>query len=300
VSAAIEFHPRLVEEAVWWAIRGHAGESAFHAQREAIYGEPDPEAREAAFARLGARWFRRLGLDGPVHQALAERPDVLAAARRVRCDPAMRGSQEGAEVYVAEPSERTVLIRVRPGTLLDRSAALELLRRELLHVADLLDPDFQYDRSSPPRALGPGQAGLLRERYRALWNASVDGRLLGEGKLRGEGLGPGREEFRRAFAFLGPEADALYDRVLSGLRPTHPELCALAEGGPLRERSPGCPLCGFPTPSLAPRAAELPHEVLRAVRAEFPGWTPEQGLCLQCADLYRARAALGTAAGVSP
>ena len=38
-----------------------------------------------------------------------------------------------------------------------------------------------------------------------------------------------------------------------------------------------------------PEPARLPDEVRNAIRADFPSWEPCEGLCIQCADLYRAR-----------
>ncbi len=50
-----------------------------------------------------------------------------------------------------------------------------------------------------------------------------------------------------------------------------------------------CPLCGFPTAELEPRPELLPVEVVDEIASEFPSWRAEQGICPQCADLYRAR-----------
>lgn len=42
-----------------------------------------------------------------------------------------------------------------------------LLRAELLHLADMLDPAFGYAPTLPEMDGGPSAAGLLQDRYRA-------------------------------------------------------------------------------------------------------------------------------------
>ncbi len=126
----VEFHPRLVEEAVFAALRGRPESRTFHRERDPIYREADPEERERRFAALHAAWFERLD---------------LAAAARSRC-----------------------------------------------------------------------------------------------------------------------------------------------------------PLCGFPSARFEPRPEDLPRAVRDAIRADFPGWIEADGLCPQCADLYRARPLSRGAADLLP
>jgi len=55
-------------------------------------------------------------------------------------------------------------------------------------------------------------------------------------------------------------------------------------------RQPRCPLCGHLVRDSAPDAASFPSRVDRAIRLDHPGWRAEMGVCLQCADVYRALA----------
>jgi hypothetical protein len=103
-----------------------------------------------------------------------------------------------------------------------------LLRHELLHVADMLDPGFGYE----PR-MGAG-APLLdhgrQERYRVLWDTYVEGRLVRSGVapaiVRAERL----REFTRAFPALGTRTAAAFERFFDAPRCTHAELVAVATG----------------------------------------------------------------------
>jgi hypothetical protein len=295
--APLEFHVRLVEEAVWAAILGHREAGKFHRERETPYAATDPEARERLFARFYFAWFDRLDLAGPIAAALQEQETALAPARRILFGPATTEKREGAELFVAGPGEFSVVVTLRPQILVDRRACLTLLRRELLHIADMLDPAFAYEPRLPPSEVGPAHDRRLQDRYRVLWNCSVDGRLVRLGRIDPAARDDRLREFGRAFATLADAAGGCFDRLFSGPRPTHPELVEIAadpQAGfglcPSRASSAGrCPLCGFPTVDLEPDPSLLPPDALRALASEFPAWRPELGICPQCADLYRSR-----------
>jgi hypothetical protein len=294
----IDFHPRLVERAVWAALRGRGEIAAFHRERDPAYALPDPDERDAAFTRLNSDWFLRLAIDAPVRQAIGEQAAALSAVLRILIAPVDRDAEQGAELYVASAEERSVVVSVRPEVLADSYRVLEFLRRELLHIADMLDPAFDYEPALPPQAAGPTLDRLLQDRYRVLWDCSVDGRLAQRGWSALDARERRRREFAAAFGFLGDKAEDAFARVFDGPRPRHPEFVAMATDaeasfgvGPGSTRRPGrCPLCGCPTFDFEPSPASLPAAALAAIRTEFPAWWPEQGLCPQCADLYRARA----------
>ena len=161
-----------------------------------------------------------------------------------------------------------------------------MLRRDLLHVADMLDPSFRYAPSPPAVEGGATREKLVRDRYRVLWDLSVDGRLVSRGLLDNGVEQARKAEYLAAFGMPGPEAEGPFERLFRGPRPAHPELWAMAcaAGG-----AGLCPLCRFPTPVLHPAAALLPQTLITAIRQEFPQWQPETGLCGHCADLYASR-----------
>ncbi|MBI3028232.1 MAG: hypothetical protein HYY64_01810 [Candidatus Rokubacteria bacterium] len=282
----LEYDPRLVEEATLLALRGAEEETAFRRERDGLYEIADPEAREAAFRAFHAAWFERLGLGRPIGWALKERGLILRAADRCLLAYAPSAREEGAELLVAE-RRRSVAIRLAPVTLLAPERLLAFLRHELLHVADMLDPRFAYEPWLPSAGAGPAHRELLKERYRVLWDAYIDGRLSRLGwapaGVRAERLG----EFKRSFPTLGERAEVEFERFFNATWLRHAELVAFAADPP--GGGGCCPLCRFPTHAFEPEPDLLPPAVKERIRSDFPEWEPAAGLCLQCADLYRAR-----------
>ena len=241
-ECAVEFDPRLVEECVLLEVEHGTREErrAFRCERDPVYRVADAEEREGHFRSLHARWFRRLRLDAPVFDALRADPQVQRGCSRCVVVPARSARDEGADLHAARGAGGgagpVLLIRLRPRTFLEPDRLARLLLRELLHVSDMLDPSFGYD----PKALAApaGDAGtpvenLLRDRYRALWDASVDGRLVREGVLPPEVEDDRRREFLAAFPMLDSRAEEQFARFFHGPRPSHPELRAFAARPPV-------------------------------------------------------------------
>ena len=201
----------------------------------------------------------------------------------------------------ASPAElapdKVIVIRLKPARLLDPPGARAWLRHELMHVADMLDPAFGYEPQLPVHDAGPAFTTLLRERYRVLWDCWIDGRLARRGWLPEEALEKRWEEFRQTFVAFGPRARQKFQELLDSASQTHATLVALAlhpdlaiAASPAAQTGPQpCPLCRFPTFPLCSGETGLSEEVRAQIRADFPRWKPEHGLCRQCADLYRAR-----------
>jgi hypothetical protein len=295
VKAILEFDPALAEEAVQLALKGSTRRGAFNRERERAYAEADPERRDRAFLEIHSRWFEALRLDQPVRAAIREAGEGLSQVSLWLFVRAVSGRQAGAELFVADKAHRSVVVRILPATLADRGQALEFLRRELLYIADMLDPRFEYEPRLPRSPLGPPADRRLQDRYAALWRASVEGRLA-----RAGGIPAGRREaclagFRRMFGCLGDDTGACFERIWSGERPLHSVFVALATdpaaafgvNSAAAEHSRRCPLCGFPTADLEPDAEGLSRGARKEIHRDFPAWEPHHGLCRQCADLYR-------------
>ena len=287
----------LVEEGVWLALPDRMADD-FHSQREALYEVADAEDRERAFSELSLAWFERLGLRRLLETMLAERPRIAAAAGLCTVSRAMRSREEGAELYVQNhprrtpgPEDRRLHIRLRPETLVDAPAARSLLRSELLHVADMLDPTFHYEPRLPPSDAGPTHDRLLLERYGALWSATVTGRLVRAKMLPPTARGAAWSRFVRAFPALAG-TEAAFEPFFSGERPTHAELVRFAHAPSAATGAPSgtwrCPLCGCPVQGsrdVADGALAL------RIRRDFPSWRPDAGACLRCRELYETTAA---------
>jgi hypothetical protein len=230
---AIEYEPRLVEEAVLHALRGGAEETAFRKERDRLYEVADPEEREAGFRALHAAWFTRLGLEKGIDEALRAQPSITANAARCLVASASSTRDEGSELFVSiengsGEAQRSVLIRLRPETITCPDRLRSLLRHELLHIADMLDPRFGYEPRFPPVAAGSVPERALRDRYRVLWDAYVDGRLARLGRAR-SGIRVERlNDFASVFPMLGKGTEHAFRHFFEGTNLTHAELVAFA------------------------------------------------------------------------
>ncbi len=226
----------LVEEAVLLAERHlrAADVATFRAERDRVYDVHDPDERDARFEALHGRWFIQLGLDRPLHEVLSELPEVLRRTLGCRVLPAVSRREEMADVRAevgaaAATTLPTIVVRLRPQLLLDPEAVRRLLRREFLHVADMLDPAFDYRKELPRVDQDPAVVNLLRERYRVLWDATIDGRLC-RGGLLGTGARATRlSEFTRAFPMLSEGAEEVFAPWFDGPRPTHAAMVAFIQ-----------------------------------------------------------------------
>ena len=298
----VRYDPLFIEEAVFLALQGHPDAEHYHNQRSGLYEINDSEERERSFQDLHCVWFIRLGLADQIEKAIHEQPPLTSTVKCCIVAPALRKREEGAELFVipeeglSEKERRTVRILLRPESLLDPQL-LTFLRHELLHITDMLDPRFSYEPVLPAAEGGPTHDRLLQDRYRILWDATIDGRMVRRGwvseSIRTEHLC----NFTRAFPMFGVETDQVFNRFFGQESHTHGELVAFAcnpraavEGSEAMPY-PGsrCPLCGFPTHAFEPEPEQLAEEVTARIAQDFSQWHPSQGLCTQCADLYRAR-----------
>jgi hypothetical protein len=273
---------------------GVAERARFRWERDRLYGTASQDEREARFDELHGRWFVNLGLDRPLHLVLAEKPVLLRLTRGCRVARAAR--DELADLAPAEPGDGTapaVRIRLRPESFLDPVRLAVLLRHEFEHVSDMVDPAFGYETELPQGA-GPSHDDLIRERYRAVWDASIDGRLFHRGMLGPSARDARREDFARAFPALGAALEEQFARWFEEPRPTHRAIVTYALNPPGPRTAAGrCPVCCFPTPRLDPHPERLAAGALRELRQAHPGWQPGDGLCFRCAELYEAGQALG-------
>lgn len=302
------FQPRLVEEAVFMALREAPQRERLQRQRDRLYRIADPELRDRTFEEFHRSLFIHFRLADPITKALSEQPFIIdETSRAVVC--AAGGKEEGAELFVgseagATPKDnRTVRILLKPQSLLDPEPLLTLLRHEMFHIADMLDPAFGYQPSLPPADGGQAHDRLLSERYRALWDATIDGRMVRRRWLCDSARDKHLEELERVFPMLRDLARKITELFFDREPHTHAELAAFAIDPPLaiglahqRDASGSrCPLCVLPTHAFVAEPQSLEEEVLAAIRRDFPQWQPELGICLQCADLYRARGVTGSA-----
>jgi hypothetical protein len=309
---AIHYDPRLVEEAVFHVQRDSFVRKELDEQRKRIYEVPDPDQRERQFLDLNRTWFNRLGLGNGVEGALSEQPLITAQVVNCFILCAIAVKEENAELFVAQdtenPPERTLRILLRPESLLNAVSLKTFLRHELFHIADMLDPAFGYEPTLPKAEGGPTYDTLITNRYRVLWDVTINGRMAHRGWCDGTVRAQHLEEFLCAFPMLDESSEEHFNRFFDATQPRHCELAAFAfdpraaAGQLMNKAAPGthCPLCRFPTHTFEPEPARLRAEVLDAIKEDFPNWRPSHGLCIQCADLYRARQLSTAAAKLLP
>lgn len=301
--STIQYDPRFIEEAVFQAPLDRTAALELGESRNRIYEVPDSERRDDLFNDLNGFWFSRLGLGKIIDQTLLEQTIVLAQVEKCFIVRASHRKQEGAELFVAEDRHdasrriRTLRILLRPESLFEAEALTTFLRHELFHIGDMLDDRFAYEPVLPKAEGGPTYDTLVTSRYRVLWDTTINGRMMRRGwhdrSVRERQL----SEFACAFPMLQDPLEKSFSRFFDCEQPRHADLARFAfdprqaSGSLQQHAAPGthCPLCRFPTHTFEIDPGELSGEVLAALRQDFPDWSPLQGLCLQCADLYRGR-----------
>ncbi|NUM53803.1 MAG: hypothetical protein HUU46_09195 [Candidatus Hydrogenedentes bacterium] len=231
-SSYVQCDPQLIELTVHAAVRGAALEHEYQDAREACYESPDSEARERAFVALNQEWFARLCLAAPVLKVIEECPDVSARTARCILAPAYRARDECAELYGHTPlpcaGKPTMVIRLRPESFARPDEMTGLLRHELMHISDILDPAFGYDPSPQQFLHDDGVPTVLRDRYRVLWDTYIDGRLVQEGRGAGIPYERRRTEFCLVFKMLDPLNIAAFDKVFGAVELTHRQILELS------------------------------------------------------------------------
>jgi hypothetical protein len=310
---SIEYQARLVEEAVLLAMRGRP-RTAYWDERDEVYRIDDAEERDRRFTQLCRKQFEALGLSEPIDQALREQPIVSREVKAGWVVPALSRKDEGAELLVSSngampaADARSLVLKLRPGSFSRPEELLTLLRHEIFHIADMVDPAFGYDPAPPEVEGGAVRLKLALNRYRVLWDTVIDGRLMRAGRAA-EGAREARAaEFAPAFSMLGDPGREEFDRWFASEHPAHADLLgyaldpAAAAGLPVPEAvSIGiCLLCQSPGALLFPGGGSVPPEVVEEVTSDFPRWRSADGLCRQCEDVYRARPLSREAARLLP
>lgn len=287
-------------------ITGHSDERLFRKERDRVYGLPDADEREEAFQSLHQQWFARLRLAAPLEEALACWPILKNETDKCVLTKAQSTKEVGADLFVAQEQsgtiqrqKRAIVIRLTPELLTNPQELLAILRRELMHIVDMLDPNFGYEPELPKSTIGPTYDRLLRDRYRILWDITIVGRLTQKGWLDKEVKNQHWVNFRRTFSGHKSDLENIFLFFFNNQRPAHADLVAFAQSpeswfvSPTETRpSKGlCSICNFPSFQFVNPATELSQFARDQIREEIPGWQPEQPICRQCADLYESRVA---------
>lgn len=290
------YEEKLLEEVLFLCSSGRrpgispAQRQRFLRERERPYAVLDPEERREAFFRVHLAWFQEWGFDATLRERARAFPlfetklDVLAFRQ------ARGQSDEGAELYLHPGGSRRGVVALRLQHFQDDRRLLAFLNHELLHLHDLIDPAFAYSPWLEGGTAAPEK--LVLERYRLLWDVTVDGRLTARQHETIANREQRWTEFCRAYSFW-PEAERarIFQELWNASSPCHSDLLHLA-GDPrgvaaAQGPCPGgrCPLCGFPTHDWA-EATDLPADRIAAIQTEFPQWRSEHGICRRCFEIY--------------
>lgn len=275
----------------------------FHGERERLYRILDPDERNAAFFKLHLTWFREWGFEQFLSAAVAHYPVLATELKAVGFRKARRGDEEGSELFVSPETGRHAVVALKTERFSDRDALSRFLRHELMHVRDMVAKEFGYSPTLDLRGPAASQQRLIRERYRILWDVTIDGRLTRAAVLPAETRGKRFNEFARAYSFWSEEKmQQVFDSLWNDDVPHNQRLMQLASDPRDLARStaplPGasCPLCDFPTFQWATAGALDRIEPL--ISAEFPHWDRSQGVCHRCQETYEALAAYRSAVPV--
>ncbi|MBI4523002.1 MAG: hypothetical protein HY695_04215 [Deltaproteobacteria bacterium] len=298
----LRYDPRLLEEAVFLAVKDRPQADIYHGERSRVYDIQEPQEREEGFRTVNQQWFFSLGLHVAIERALEEQPAISSGVKFCVVARAAGKNEEGAELFVnsaktIDPNDRrTARILLRPESLLAQAELLIFLRQELFHVTDMLNPDFGYEPFLPPAEGGPAHDSLLRERYKVLWETAIAGRMVRRGWLSESVRAEHLSRFRRVFPIFGQETETVFSGFFDSETHTHADFINLASapGAAVEHTTEGpqpgsrCSLCGFPTHAFETQPENLGSSVIAEIRRDFPHWRTIDALCIQCADIYRA------------
>ena len=262
----IEYEPNLVEQTVFLATRQDTRlEAELHKAGDRLYELTDSVERESHFQEVHAVLFRCLGIDEVLSRLLGERPLIEQRIDRCIARQAVSARKEAAELFVKHGEDspehlaRSLFIFVCPQSLLRLDEFKQRMRRELLHVADMLDDQFGYIKDSLT-GHHPRQ-NLIRDRFRVLWDVFVEGRLHREGHSEEKLKLHLRSEFARAFGRpSNGHLSNVFDQVFQAADLTHERMLEWARSPSIlfedncdsrRSEAPvpgsPCPLCAFTT-----------------------------------------------------
>ncbi len=242
----IELDPQLLEAVVFLEIRRReqlGDQAAYRDYRDrvdALYDLPaDDEGRDIAFRDAHAVFFARLGFEQALRDYLGEFPLLHQELDRITFLRAVSRKGEGAELFVRVDEgggrhRRTAVLRLQAETFLDADRMPVLLRRELYHMSDMVDPAFGYEPDLGDTGESIAQENLVRDRYRVLWDLYIDARLVRADRAPGATLEQRRSLLEKAFDGLSDQDTKVIFKTVSNAK-------ALTHGGLLALARPCCP-----------------------------------------------------------
>ena len=326
----IRFQPALLQEVIDSFVEKTEREGdptyykEFHQYADPIYERFSLDDREAEFKKLYQYLFGIWGFSDIIRDAFDEFPALKERIGIVLIKGVLKEDQEGVDILrkwgsvehdlakqFEEKGLKGVGIKLIPRRFYD-PALTRYCRHELMHIADMLAPEFGYD---PDTKVGqnPGEETLILQRYRVLWCLNIDSRLLIAGKESMLTKEDRFKEFRSWYRKIPPtQLKSVFEGLWQTATMTHSELVEMStdttrvmdralevEGSEVPDHQnkimlmPGfpCPLCRFPTYSWVENLdTSVEKHVLDFIRENHPGWDTEFGACDRCVEVYKLRA----------
>lgn len=215
----IEYDPRLIEDVAFAEVRRReaVGDGTwindYHRRTDALYSGTyaHPDDRDLAFRDVHAAMFRELRMEQLLNEVLAEFPVLLESVGIVTFLRAASRKHEHAELFVRHDegpparTHRSAALRVRTDSFMNPDALRGWLRRELMHLQDMVDPAFGYTPSLGETGMDAARENLLRDRYKVLWAAYIEARLVRAGQSSVELLRPVAVGIDKTFRSVSPE-----------------------------------------------------------------------------------------------
>ncbi len=243
----IELDPQLSEEVVFLGMRHREaiGDSKlcgdYRRRLDSLYEfSGDAHDREVAFRDLYAEFFRTLGYERLLDDVLGEYPLLGQGLDKISIFKAASHKQESGDLFVrndradGQAARRAAVVRLSAQSFLDTEQLVHFMRRELFHIADMLDPAFGYRPDLQLLDETLARQNLIRDRYRALWSFFVEARLLRAGRSTPAALSGRQGLLQKAFQSLGDEGvESVLQIVSTEEALTHTDLLAIAKTGSL-------------------------------------------------------------------
>jgi len=308
----ILYDPYMVEEIVFSKLREIEGTGnmelyeQYHNLSDRIYELDDEDERSDGFVELNKEFFNTLGFSEVVRGVVDEFPEFHEKIEEIHIRKPTTMIEVGSDLV---DERRKAVIRLFPEQFMDITHLRKFIRHELMHVVDMLGEKFGYKEGKLARL--PVEETIVREKYKLFWDIFIDSRLEKRGKETVRSKDERFGEFEKLYARLPADGKkAVFEGLWKEENLTHDKAVELAKdftklvaayGGTLQEGVkeakkvliPGspCPLCSFPTFNWLDTAS-LDEQIIRLIKADFPDWQVDDGICDRCAECYTVRAGL--------
>ncbi|MDN3513726.1 MAG: hypothetical protein NG747_04935 [Candidatus Brocadia sp.] len=311
----IEYDPNLIEEVIFkeLKIREEKGDFAltaeYHSRTDPVYENIPLDERPSQFKKIEWDFFKKLGFPMVIKEVLDEFPEFEERVSGCVIAKAVNPFDEGSYLTKGMNQDaglKRLVVKLLSDRFVDIPYLKKMVRHELMHAVDMLSESYGYR----DERLGgnPMEESIVKERYSVFWDIYVDSRLLREGKLTISDKEGRYREFESLYKKIPDEIKiAIYDVLWEDKGLTHDRILGLAkdvnevikisDGLPVRYTNkkkktilPGaqCPLCQFRTYYWA-EDIEQDAYLVDAIKKDFPGWEPEDGVCGQCVEAYKVK-----------